>query len=176
MTKIPTNQLYIRELKHEDDLSKFNSSSSDLNDFLKNDALRYHKKMIGKTFVCIYKDEIIAYMTLLTDSIRVREIQDIDREEEIQVSYYPAMKIGRLAVDNQFEGKGVGTFLLKAAVGKAIELSKHVACRFIILDSKRESIGFYKKHFFKLIKKYERKKYPTMYFDLLPFCEKLQIC
>ncbi|MFQ6073434.1 MAG: GNAT family N-acetyltransferase [Methanosarcinales archaeon] len=168
------DELQLIELAEDDDLSAFNSSSEDLNDFLKKDAWIYQKNLMGKTFLCKYKENIVAYITLLTDSIKVKEIQNEDKEEKVHISYYPAVKIGRLAVDQRFEHQGIGTFLLKTAIGNAIELSKYAACRFVILDAKRESIEFYKKQYFKLIKKHEKKRYPTMYFDLLPVYEEIK--
>lgn len=56
---------------------------------------------------------------------------------------YPAMKIARLAVDSRFERVGVGTYLLHAAIGKAVSISENVACGFVLVDSKKDAIGFY---------------------------------
>ena len=50
----------------------------------------------------------------------------------------PAMFLGRLAVDNNVLGVGVGTFLLKYCVDLAVTLNeKTVGCRFVTLITKK---------------------------------------
>ncbi|RZN16037.1 MAG: GNAT family N-acetyltransferase [Methanosarcinales archaeon] len=86
------------------------------------------------------------------------------------------MKIARLAVDKKYERRGVGRFLLLASVGKALKISDEVGCRFITVDSKQNSIKFYEKSGdFKLIKGYEKRNYPTMYFDVLPTIKEMKV-
>ena len=70
----------------------------------------------------------------------------------------------------------MGRFLLLAAVGKALKISDEVGCRFITVDSKQDSIKFYEKSGgFKLIKGYEKRNYPTMYFDVLPTIKEMKV-
>ena len=158
--------LVLRPISKDDDLSNFDSASDDLNEFLKNDAIVYENELVGKTYVCTAEEKIVGYMTLLVDSIKVEIMHDEDVVEEIKHRVYPALKIGRLAVDKRYERKGIGTFLVMAAIGKARELSKTVGCRFVIVDAKQNSIDFYKRMLFKLMKKSTNRIYPTMYFDL----------
>ncbi len=46
------------------------------------------------------------------------------------------------------ERQGIGRFMLLAAIGKAISISNDIGCRYITVDSKPESMGFYEKHNF----------------------------
>ena len=149
-------------------VSDFESTSPELNEFLKEDALKNQEELISKTYLCCHSNQLVGYVTFTTDIVRKKDVRE---EEQIEIPYkeYPAIKIARLAVDKRYERKGVGRFLLLAAVGKALKISNEVGCRFITVDSKQDSIEFYKKSgSFKLIKGYEKKKYPTMYFDVLP--------
>jgi hypothetical protein len=60
---------------------------------------------------------------------------------------------------------------LYAAIGKALSISDSVGCRFVLVDSKKESITFYEKFGFKkaiVKKKYMKDNYTPMYFDLQP--------
>lgn len=152
-------EVTIRKLDEHDDLSYFTSYNEDLNDFLKNDALQYQEQLTATTYVAEYRDRIIGYVSILMDSIKSKTMQKEDRITEMQVSYYPAMKIGRLAVDKRYENKGLGRLLVLNA--------KNVACRLVIVDAKTEAVEFYKKLKFRLIRKHEKKKYPTMYFNLI---------
>lgn len=88
------------------------------------------------------------------------------------------MKIARLAVDSRFEKRGIGTHLLYAAIGKALSISDSVGCRFVLVDSKKESINFYEKFGFKkavLKKKDMKDNYTPMYFDLQPVLVEIKI-
>ena len=155
------------------DVSRFESTSNELNDFLKEDALKNQKELISTTYLCCHSNQLVGYVTFTTDIIRKK---DVHEEERIEVPYkeYPAIKIARLATDREYEKKGVGTFLLLTAIGMAHDISKKVGCRFIIVDSKQESIEFYEKHGFKLVKKYERDDHPTMYLDIMPAIEEMK--
>jgi N-acetylglutamate synthase-like GNAT family acetyltransferase len=66
---------------------------------------------------------------------------------------FPAMLLGRLAVDNSERNKGVGTYLLEYCVGFAAKLAKNtVGCRFVTLVTKKGSrVSFYAKHGFKKV-------------------------
>ena len=82
------------------------------------------------------------------------------------------MKIGRLAVDDRFLRKGIGTLMIAFATKIAEKIFiTYSGCRFITLDAKRSEdkskdvIHFYKKLQFQLLK--ERMKGTTpMYLDL----------
>lgn len=81
---------------------------------------------------------------------------------------YPSIKIARLAVEEKFEGCGIGRFLLFWATGKVYQLSNEVGCRYITLDSKQESLGFYEKFGFKVIERYAGRNFPPMYLNMYP--------
>lgn len=61
-----------------------------------------------------------------------------------------------------------------AAIGMALDVSGMIGCRYITVDSKPESIGFYEKHGFKLIEKYKDSDFPKMYLNMYPIIEKMQ--
>ena len=155
------------------EVSGFKSTSPELNEFLIEDALKNQEELISKTYLCYYFNSLVGYATFTTDIIRKKDVRE---GEQIEVPYkeYPAIKIARLAVDRGYERKGVGLFLLLAAVGKAFTISNEVGCRFITVDSKQESVEFYRKYNFKFIKKHERRDYPTMYLDILPIIEETE--
>ena len=167
------NELLVVLYTERHDVSRFDSAAKELNDFLKEDALKNQKDSISVTYLCYHSNQLVGYVTLITDIIRKRDVQ---RDERIEVPYdeYPAIKIARLATDKKYEEKGVGTFLLLAAIGMTADISKKVGCRFITVDSKRLSVGFYEKRGFKLVKKHEKKDNPTMYLDIMPAIKEMK--
>ena len=172
--RFPYDELQIIPCTKRHDVSGFESTSLELNEFLKEDALKNQEDLISKTYLCYHFNQLVGYVTFTTDIIRKKDVRE---EGWIETPYkeYPAIKIARLAVDEKCERRGVGRFLLLAAVGKALKISDEVGCRFITVDSKQDSIEFYEKSGgFKLIKGCEKRNYPTMYFDVLPMIKEMK--
>jgi len=86
---------------------------------------------------------LVGFFTLVADTIEAKAV--IDGLEHYEYRKYPGVKIARLAVDSRFERKGIGTYLLLAAIGKTLSVCESIGCRYILVDSKKESIGFYQK-------------------------------
>jgi GNAT superfamily N-acetyltransferase len=122
----------------------------------------------SNTFLLIKEDNVVGFFSLQTDAIKLKQ-----EEEQAQTGChlleYPAAKIGRLAVDNNCQSKGLGRLIIKIAVGLIRQVGRYAAVRFITVDSYREKIGFYDHLGFALNQhtKYTGKDdYVSMRFDL----------
>jgi predicted GNAT family N-acyltransferase len=79
---------------------------------------------------------------------------------------YPAMKIGRLAVNINYKGNNIGTLILDYLKGLFIE-NNRTGCKFITLDAYKESLDFYSKNEFKFLTiEDELEETRLMYFNL----------
>jgi len=145
-----------------------------LNEFLTKDAVRDQENRISRTYLCCWKKNIAGYVTLLTDTLELHAVSEIDGIDGYFYQKYPAIKIARLAVDVKFEQKGVGRFILLTSIGKAIKISDEIGCRYITVDSKPESIGFYEKYGFKVVEKYRKSDFPKMYLNMYPVVVMMQ--
>ncbi len=174
MEKIPDAEIRIIPLTKRYDLTSFNSSNVELNDFLKNDALKDQENMVSRTYLCCWKKNIVGYITLVADTIEVEAIDRSDKIDGYLYRKYPSIKIARLAVNNDFEKRGVGRFMLLAAIGKAVSVSNEIGCRYITVDSKPESTGFYEKHGFKIVEKYRYNDFLKMYLNMYPIVAMMQ--
>ena len=158
------------EEKHAKLLDEFSTENKELKAFLVEDALKNQQLSISTTYLWFYKPtgELVAYISLLNDSLRIREteLEKLFVEKGILYKSLPALKIGRLCVDNRFTGRGIGTFLTKFAMIKASKIGEEVGCRFLVLDSKKESIDFYRKMGFNVLKETGETTVP-MYYDLM---------
>ena len=66
----------------------------------------------------------------------------------------PATLIGRLAIDNQHQGKGFGAKLLVHALKSSYKLSKKIGSIAVILDAKsQQAVNFYLHYGFKKLNK-----------------------
>ncbi|MDO9516777.1 MAG: GNAT family N-acetyltransferase [Methanosarcinaceae archaeon] len=133
---------------------------------MKDDSLRDQKNLITKTYLSFSNEVIIGYFSMLADTIQVQAIDGNDGIDGYPYKKYPCIKIARLAVDKRFERKGVGQISLLAAIGLALSVTEIIGCRYLTVDSKPESVGFYEKFGFKIVDKYRSSDYPKMYLDM----------
>ena len=148
---------YIKEnhrfeiLSDKHDLSKFNCGVVDLNNFLKYDALNQQDMNLNLTHLVICDDEIIGFVSLLTDTIKLKTIEDPglknEIKEELNISEnneIPAIKIGRLAIDKKYSKKGVGSHILRNVLLNILNLStSKVGLRFVTVDASASDIALY---------------------------------
>ena len=111
MSQIPYDELKISPLTERDKLTSFNSISIELNDFLKNDALKDQESMLSRTYLCFWKENLVGFVTLLADTISVESIHESEGVATYQYQKYPAVKIGRIATEKSLEKMGIGRFI-----------------------------------------------------------------
>jgi GNAT superfamily N-acetyltransferase len=172
-SRIPSSELTIVPLNEHHNLLLFNCSSLELNDFLKNDALADQNNLITRTSLCFWKDELTGYVALVADTIEAKAV--IDGIERYKYSKYPAIKIARLAVDSRFERRGIGIYLVKIVMGQALSICSSIGCRYILVDSKEESTGFYEKYGFKIAEINKKKDFTPMYLNMQPIIAKMNL-
>ena len=161
--RVFSEDILIEKLE-DHDITCFECSDEDLTDFLRSDAKVQMEFKMNTTYVCIYDKLPVAYVTLASDSIRINK----EDEERIGLKYgsYPALKIGRLAVDQKYAKLGIGTLIIYWVVGLAMDLCSQIGIRFISVDSYRESKEFYEKLLFVELAETSKRNVP-MYTDLI---------
>lgn len=133
------------------DFSDFDCDDSDLNDFVKNDALKYQNQKIAQTTCLIYEGEIVSFYTLVCDSLRLTKKEKSKLFPWGKRGYddYPALKIARMASKKKYQHMGLGSFMLRVILGMACDLNqKGIACRFITVDAYSKVKDFYLKNGF----------------------------
>jgi predicted N-acetyltransferase YhbS len=132
--------LKIEKLSKYHKKDNFNCGNSFLNVFIKKYAFQNQKRyFIGTTYVISDENNnIIAYVTLSVTSIKKESIEEKKPYDEL-----PVLLIARLAVDKNYQGKGLGKELLKFSITKALGLSEDLGCIGIVVDSKPEAVNFY---------------------------------
>ena len=173
MEKINVKDIKIERMNRKHDISGFKSYEKELVNFLIEDALDQQTRRISVTYLWFLKTgELVGYVTLLNDRINLEgDLKKTFRNKGVLYRALPALKIGRLCVDDRFLRRGVGTLMISFAIQMAFNIfNNYAGCRFIVLDAKRnktnDPIHFYKKQGFKILK--ERKKGTTpMFLDLV---------
>ena len=135
-------------------LAKFDSGEELLNIYLKQYALKNDVNGIAKTFLCVSDDKtsLIGFFSLSTANIQFDEYKNLNKES---IPHYPipCVRIARLAVDKNEQGKGVGKYLLKECFLRILLISKTIGVYLVIVDAKESSTGFYEHYGFNLLKK-----------------------
>lgn len=114
--------------------------------------------------------KILGYITLVCGEV-VTDAGDGCLIEGVDYRYhqYPAVKIARLAVDQSIQRSGLGKHLVDLALGIAKrEVSPSVGCRFVMVDSKKNSVKFYERCGFTMLDTPSNRgrNEPVMYVDL----------
>ena len=126
----------------------FSCGDEDLDKYLQIFARQNHKKGIGKTFIAVNDICAVGFYTISMASLEFIDVPS-DYNKGIPKYPVPVAKIGRLAVNSQFQGKKIGTALLFDALKKINEASRVVAAYAVVVDAKNakaknfyENFGF----------------------------------
>lgn len=174
MPKIFPQDIRIERLDKNHSITNFQSYEPELVKFLQEDALDNQSKKISVTYLWFLKEtnELIGYFTLLNDKINLEgDLKEYFNDKGIFYHSLPAMKIGRLAVDDRFLRRGIGTLMIAYITSRAKQIADRIAgCRFITVDAKRnnsktnDTLYFYKKVNFEILR--NRENITFMYLDL----------
>ena len=158
-----SDEISILLLTEDYPIKPFDCEDEDLNDFLFNEATPYQKELLATTFVMENDKQTLGYYSLLNDSLQLREdmfasksqfrkfLRELMPYPKRHLKTIPALKIGRLAIDKSFKGKGLGSVIMANIISKCIKMNKEQACRLITVDAYKQAIPFYQKMGFKFL-------------------------
>lgn len=163
-------------LTPEHQLKPFDCNDADLNDFFFNEAKCYQDGLLAVNYIIESEAETVAFFSLLNDKIAM---EDFDTKSQWykkisnrlpknkRQKSYPAMKIGRLGVHSEFQGRGIGNMIIDYVKQLFID-NNRTGCKFITIDEYRQSLKFYQKNDFEyLTVKDVKDDTRLMYFDLI---------
>jgi GNAT superfamily N-acetyltransferase len=134
-----------KPLDKSHDRSSFDCGVQPLNDYLKKYALQNQKKDTARTYVVTNEKCVVGYYTLVFGSISSEESTP---EVSAGLGKYPIpiILLARLAIDNGEKAKGVGKFLLRDALLRALGASEIAGLRAFLVHAKDASAkAFYEK-------------------------------
>jgi len=157
------NNYTFEKLSKEYDLSKFDCGSDDLNDFMKNDALKQQEENLNITHLVICDNEIIGFFSLSADIIKINHIRDKKtvksiKEQKPRAKQIPAVKIGRFAISDKYIGQGIGSHILRSVFYSIKIISQNIGLRFITVEGYAKAYNFYVRYnSFKNLEKDDKK-------------------
>jgi len=135
----------IRLLGAEHKREGFDCGEAALNEFLLRQAGQQQRRGFGKTYVSLAEDgvTVTGFVTVSAGQVATTALP-----AQFKLPRYPApmLRIGRLAVDVRYQGKGIAQDLLAFALRLAVEFSQRVGLYAVIVDAKHDKAkAFYVK-------------------------------
>lgn len=130
------------------DRAAFNSDSEPLNRYLREQVTQDVRRRVAACFVALADGQRIAgYYTLASTSLLLADLPASTCKKLPRYPTVPAVRMGRLAVDQSFKGQGLGGALLADALDRAAR--SEIAAYALMVDAKDEAAAaFYRHHAF----------------------------
>lgn len=133
----------------KEEFESFSCGQPDLDKYFKDYALLNDKNGYGKTFVLYDEDVVVGFFTLCSASVRFEEFP-----KHLSLPKYPipSIRIARLTVSKDHQGKGIGKELLTQAFFRILSVASTIGIKLIIVDAKESSASFYEHYGFERLK------------------------
>jgi GNAT superfamily N-acetyltransferase len=142
----------IKPLGKHHDRASFRCGIESLDAYLKTQASQDVRRKANAVFALVPENStsvIAGYFTLCAFGLSPGAVPDAARKHLPRYPVVSATLLGRLAVDTEFQGRGIGSLLLSSALRKAYENADVVGSSMIVVDAIDErAAGFYQGHGF----------------------------
>jgi ribosomal protein S18 acetylase RimI-like enzyme len=140
-------------LSASNDYAAFSCGSPPLDRYIKEQATQDIRRRIASCFVAVDANNRVAgYYTLASASVPLADFPSAVAKKLPRYPAVPAVRLGRLAVDQAYKGLGLGKALLGNATYRAA--NAEIASFALIVDAKDESAAaFYRHHDFMALPK-----------------------
>jgi ribosomal protein S18 acetylase RimI-like enzyme len=130
------------------DRAAFQSDSEPLNRYLREQVTQDIRRRVAACFVASADGQrIAAYYTLASASLLLTDLPASTGKKLPRYPTVPAVRMGRLAVDQAFKGQGLGGAMLADALDRAAR--SEIAAFALMLDAKDgAAVAFYRHHGF----------------------------
>ncbi len=129
------------------DLSALDSGVAALNDWLKRRALANEASGASRTYVVSAGGKVIAYYALATGAVTLQTATGRIRRN--MPDPIPVMVLGRLAIDQAYQAKGLGRALLRDAVLRTLQAAAIGGIRAILVHAiSEDTTRFYERYGF----------------------------
>jgi ribosomal protein S18 acetylase RimI-like enzyme len=142
-----TSPFHLEALESRHDRSTFASGEAQLDRYFQTQITQDIRRRIANCFVAVEvaTRQVAAYYTIASASVSTPDLPPDDAKRLPRYPTMPAVRIGRLAVDRRYQGRGLGKALLADAAMTAAPASFA-----LLVDAKDDqAVAFYKHHGFR---------------------------
>lgn len=138
----------IRALLESDARKAFSSGDADLDRFfIKYAGQNQFRHHIGMTYVAVEADVIYGFATLSSGHVEIDELSE-PLAKRLPRYPLPILRLARIAVATNAQGKGVGGALLHAVCRLALSQADVAGCVGVVVDAKLGAVGWYERYGF----------------------------
>ncbi len=138
--------MQVQALAGDHDRQGFDCGRRELNDWLRQVARQHQDKGLSKTFVAVREEapnRICGYYALTLAELEHRHLPEACRKKLPR--RIPGVRLGRLAVARQYQGKGLGELLLVDAMTRAQRIYVEAGGIGLFVDALDEqAAGYYR--------------------------------
>ncbi|MBX9829704.1 MAG: GNAT family N-acetyltransferase [Xanthobacteraceae bacterium] len=136
----------IHKLDKSHSTDAFNCGSAPLDVYLKRFALVNQSAGAAQTYAAVLEGEVIGYYSLSTASVEYDQAPERTKKG-LARHPVPVILIARLAVDQTWQGKGLGAALLLDALRRIVSAADIVGIRAVLVHAKDEAAKRFYRHF-----------------------------
>ncbi|MBN9746448.1 N-acetyltransferase [Amycolatopsis sp. A1MSW2902] len=127
-----------RKLQRTDDVAGFQSGADELDTWLTKFAYTNQKSDSAVTYVTTTQDgRVVGYYAITVSGVSKQHVPNVVAGNSPPKDI-PCILLARLAVDWEYQGKGIGRHLLKDAMERAVGLSESVGIRALLIHARDE--------------------------------------
>lgn len=138
---------HIEPLADHHERNAFHCGEAALDDYIRHRARQDLKRRVATVFVAVGEENhvIAGYYTLSAASLDRNHLPEA-QARKLPRYPVPAAIIGRLAVDEDYQGQAYGRFILFDALDRILRASQNMAVHAVLVDAKNDAArAFYEK-------------------------------
>jgi GNAT superfamily N-acetyltransferase len=131
------------------DRTAFDCGIPELNHYLARRATQDRRRNLTQVYVLVDTDapsQLLGYYTLSAAQIDTEQISDQERRRLPRYPI-PCFRMGRFAVQQNAQGRGLGKLLLGCAVDRCLQVRQEVAACALLADAKDADAKSFYEHF-----------------------------
>ena len=125
----------IAKLAKQHDTSDFDCGNAALNDFIRLHALQGQRANVSQTYVAAVGDCVVGYHTLVVGNVSFADAPE-RLAKGIPRHPIPILLLARLAVDQHWQGKGLGVALVADAIRRTLQVADIAGVRALLVHAK----------------------------------------
>lgn len=146
----PLDELRVERYEPGVTITGFDCEKSSLNEFINTEQVAdYDRTRLGFTRLVRHDTDLVAFFTLAPTALRQANFSGTEGETVAELDDVPhdvpARLVGRLAVDTQYQNRGIGRYVMERhVIAETLELTT-VPFRLLLLHAHDDVVGFYER-------------------------------
>jgi GNAT superfamily N-acetyltransferase len=136
----------VEKLRRDHVLEGFDCGKESLNRFLLRNALQSQQANASQTYLALAGDRVIGYHTLVVGDVAPADVPERVKKG-LAAHPVPIMLLARLAVSQDWKGRGLGSALLKDALLRTLQAADIAGIRAMAVHAKDDDARTFYIHF-----------------------------